>query len=618
MRHSTHEKMTRYLLFILLPISSWAQIPVNYSINTTADTHAISPYIYGMCNGGYDEATIRRVGGNRMTGYNWENNASNAGSDWFHQNDDYLPWSAGIPAANYNDPGIFITDFHDKSLLHNAESAVTLQMAGYVARDKNGTTVEASEAAPSNRWVEIVNHKPSAFSLVPDLNDNYIYTDEWLNFLIQEYGNASSANGIKAFILDNEPGLWTSTHPRLYTGQLSCVDHLNKSIALAKTIREMDPGAEIWGPEAYGYSEYRTFQDASDWNNYSGQYSHYLAAYLDSMQQASTASGSRLLNVLTVHWYPDVYAGSIYSSDVSPNIARERMQVPRSLWDSTYIENGWIGQWFSQDLPIVPKLQSLISNYYPGTKLGITEYDYGGDAHISGGIAEVEALSAFARTGIQYATKWGGFSDYSLSGVRLFREVNNPFGDTYVRSNSSDRTHSGIVASIDANDDSKLHLIVTNKDEDSTILAHFAIASGTVYDSIDVYFFDQNSPTIQTLALSPSILQSGGFDYLLQPLTAYHFVLKNVELTNSLEESAWVPEITCFPNPVDDQLQVMWERSFLGTLSLLNVMGQEIHVAEIDETQNMFTFTTSNLLPGTYFISAKNKSGVYQKRVVKI
>ena len=35
-------------------------------------------------------ATISRVGGNRMTAYNWENNASNAGSDYQFENDDYL------------------------------------------------------------------------------------------------------------------------------------------------------------------------------------------------------------------------------------------------------------------------------------------------------------------------------------------------------------------------------------------------------------------------------------------------------------------------------------------------------------------------------------------------
>ena len=53
-------------------------------------------------------ATVRRMGGNRQTGYNWENNASNAGSDYEHQSDEW-PCTAlgykdcGVPGAQFID-----------------------------------------------------------------------------------------------------------------------------------------------------------------------------------------------------------------------------------------------------------------------------------------------------------------------------------------------------------------------------------------------------------------------------------------------------------------------------------------------------------------------------------
>src|SRR5215211_4053478 len=60
----------------------------------------ISPYIYGVNFYGRRLArvapqwpaglTLSRFGGNRLTAYNWENNASNAGSDYNFQNDGYL------------------------------------------------------------------------------------------------------------------------------------------------------------------------------------------------------------------------------------------------------------------------------------------------------------------------------------------------------------------------------------------------------------------------------------------------------------------------------------------------------------------------------------------------
>ena len=61
---------------------------VYFSINSQQNTHAISRYIYGMngVNWGSRPAnlTFARSGGNRLTAWNWENNASNAGTDWYN------------------------------------------------------------------------------------------------------------------------------------------------------------------------------------------------------------------------------------------------------------------------------------------------------------------------------------------------------------------------------------------------------------------------------------------------------------------------------------------------------------------------------------------------------
>ena len=61
---------------------------MNITIDLTAGGKPISPYIYGINQYGNQnkykqvKATAVRQGGNRTTAYNWENNASNAGSDW--------------------------------------------------------------------------------------------------------------------------------------------------------------------------------------------------------------------------------------------------------------------------------------------------------------------------------------------------------------------------------------------------------------------------------------------------------------------------------------------------------------------------------------------------------
>ena len=85
------------------------------------------------------------------------------------------------------------------------------------------------------------------------------------------------------------------------------------------------------------------------------------------------------------------------------------MQAPRSLWDSTYFENSWIANSLGQTNPItlIPRLQAAVSQFYPGTKLSFTEYNYGGGDDVSGGIAQVDVLGQIGKNGMA-ACSWNG------------------------------------------------------------------------------------------------------------------------------------------------------------------------------------------------------------------
>src|SRR5215213_4181328 len=60
---------------------------VQFTANAGQNIKSISPYIYGSNSSAITNRTFDRAGGNRWTGYNWENNASSAGADWYHHND---------------------------------------------------------------------------------------------------------------------------------------------------------------------------------------------------------------------------------------------------------------------------------------------------------------------------------------------------------------------------------------------------------------------------------------------------------------------------------------------------------------------------------------------------
>ncbi|WP_147238727.1 glycoside hydrolase family 44 protein [Mucilaginibacter hurinus] len=523
------------LLFMLFGLPAYSQVKVTFNINTNADRKIISPLIYGT-NDNYKHAAAKRFGGNRITNYNWENNASNAGRDWFHESDNYVPWEQGVDEADYNVPGAAVKSFHTRSLQQKAYSLITLPMAKYVAADKNGGVSEA-QSAPSGRWVNVKYTKPGALSLFPNLADNTVYNDEEINFLIHHFGRSNTSTGVKGYALDNEPGLWFDSHSRMWgPGHVPVSYLLDNSVELATRIKQMDPTSEVFGPASWGVSEFETLQDAPDWADVRGNYVTFIDYYLAKMKERGGAN--RLLDVLDVHWYPqgrnDGLSPFNNSSDYATSAAR--MEMTRSLWDSTYRENTWIGTdgWkVEQFLPFIPKMNKHINTYYPGTKLAITEYSYMGTGHPSGGIAQADALGIFGKLGLYLATYWGGVIDYVKAGFDIYRNYDGKggqFGDISVNSVTSDITNSSVHASIESANQGRTHIIAMNKNQDGPIVATININSDRAYKSARVWAFDRSSSAMRQIR-NVRVINDNKFDYTIPALTACHIVLTEEDLS---------------------------------------------------------------------------------------
>lgn len=543
------------VLCVNLPTIVWADLNVTFNINTAEARAPISPYIYGsnFTLGEDENLAARRIGGNRLTGYNWENNYSNAGADWYHHSDQYLV--RDLPTHLKEIPGIVLTDFHDSCIQAGMYSLVTLQMAGCVSADKNGAVTE-QQTAPSYRWKEVVYAKPGPFCdpcSGPDLTDDYVYMDECVNFLVERYGDASTPTGIKGYSLDNEPALWSHTHPRIHPAQPTCREIIDRSVALASAIKDVDPCAEIFGPVLYGFSAFENFQSAPDWSSVRNGYEWFLDYYLDQMSQASERQRRRLLDVLDLHWYPEAKGGGNRITDSLSSYSRAnaeaRMQAPRTLWDPDYIEDSWIGQWRQSYLPILPKILDSIDSYYSGTKLAITEFNYGAPEHFSGGIAMADVLGIFIKYGLYMSNYWGDDGDYVSAAYKIYRDYdgnNSTFGDTKVEAVMSDKQNSSIYASVSRINDSKLHLIVINKNFDYSINAIFNINSRTNYISARVWAFDSSSSDISEISPVEQITNNS-FSYTICPLTVCHIVL-DAEIAP--------PAQATNPNPADTAVDV--------------------------------------------------------------
>lgn len=596
--------------------------PIVVNIFPEKDNHPISNYIYGS-NAQSDDRdeniTARRIGGNRLTGYNWENNASNAGTDYINHSDDYLPWISGITGAEAKKPAIVITAFHDTSIAMNCYSLVTLQAAGYVAADLSGT-VGQSETAPSLRWKEVKFSKKGAFSSVPDTSDNFVATDEEVQFLVNKYGHSNEPRGIRGYEIDNEPGLWSSTHPRIHPKQPTVAEYISRSSALARSVKAVDPTAEIFGGVMYGYNEYLSFQNAPDWDSYKS-FGTYINAYLSNMKDSSDKVGKRLLDVLDLHWYPEAQGADrngglirITQSQVSDSgVAVAREQAPRSLWDSSYKENSWIGQYFSP-VALLPSLKASINKYNPGTKLAFTEINYGGDSSISGAIAMADVFGLFGKYDVYLSSYWGSLESYVSSAYKLYRNFDgakSTFGDIHCQATVGDPASASVYAASDSHDSTTLHIILINKGFAAQSDCNITINSSTQYSTADRYSVFSNSPAIvHTKVLYP--LVNNNLTFIAVPQSITHFVIKRSTISK-VEQEKQIKALSCTNDLTGTISFIHYHVTSNASIRIVDINGKLMRLVEKLQGDGTIEFSGRS---GVYEVILKDGDHIENKKII--
>jgi hypothetical protein len=454
---------------------------VHFTIDPSQNVHSISRYIYGVNQsliGPYSNLTLERAGGNRWTAYNWENNASNAGSDYLFESDDAL--------GGGNTPGGALIPTLNNAASHNAAALITVPMNGYVAADKNGggnVEYNGNTWDPVNQtWVngtynpnylsqrfkQELPTKGSAFTLTPNPSDQYVYEDEFVNWVKTEYpGSLTNPNTPIFFDLDNEPDIWSGTHAEVHPNPTTYAELVNDTINYASAIKNVDPNGLVFGPVNYGWAGMTGLQGAPDANG-----RDFDSFWLQQMAQAQVTYGKRLVDALDVHWYPEAHGTNnirIIADDSSPATVAARLQAPRSLWDPTYVESSWITQdSLHGAIDLLPRLQSEINANYPGTKLAIGEYNYGGWDDISGGIAQADVLGIFGAQNVFEASEWpGASSEPFISGAfqmyRNYDGANSTFGDTSISATTDNVPNSSVYASLDTAHPGVLTIVAINK-----------------------------------------------------------------------------------------------------------------------------------------------------------
>ncbi|HEY3817832.1 MAG TPA: glycoside hydrolase family 44 protein [Polyangiaceae bacterium] len=465
------------------------QVDITFTIQASQGAHAISPYIYGVNDGSQAagaHATIVRSGGNRLTAYNWENNASNAGSDYQFENDDYMCENAKCVPTN-DTAGAYLKSVVDGASAAGAATLLTVPIVDYVAADKGpaGDVRSSGSNYLTTRFKQNVAAKGSAFVYPPDATDSNVYEDEMAHWLL-----GAEPGAVIRWQLDNEPDLWSSTHAEVHPTAVTYAELAKRNIEYATAIKNVDPTAHVIGPVNYGWSGYVNLQGATD----SQADGDFVTWWLQQMKAAEATAGKRLIDGIDLHWYPEATGGGVRIIDDGTGAAEvaAREQAPRSLWDSTYTEVSWITQDSTMGpINLIPREQAKIAAQYPGTALSFTEWNYGGGTDISGGIATADVLGIFGQYGVDMAMMWpmNGNEAFTYAAFDAFRSYDGngaAFGDTSVTATTTDVPDSSIYASLQSADASKLVMVAINKATTSKV-AGIVVDHSTVYTKASVY-----------------------------------------------------------------------------------------------------------------------------------
>jgi hypothetical protein len=473
-------------------------------IDVAANRHPIDPRIYGVAFA--DPATLvdlrsplNRSGGNATSRYNWQINATNRASDWYFES---IGSSSTLPGGDAD-------TFVSQAKASGAAPLLTIPMIGWVARLGSNRAILSGFSiarygpqtgadpydADAGNGISAATGEPISGN---DPNDadvpaNAGFQQGWLQHLVGQWGTSANG-GVGYYMLDNEPSIWHATHRDVHPIGAKMGEVFNDTVAYATQIKAIDPGAFVVGPEEWGWSGYfysgydQQWGAANGWSNLPDRAANgnqdYLPWLLNQLHMHDVAVGHRLLDIFSVHFYPQ---GGEYGNDISTAMQQLRNRSTRALWDPSYVDESWIGT----QVMLLPRLKNWVSAYYPGTKVGITEYNWGAEAYINGATTQADILGIFGREGLDLATRWTtpDPSTPTYKAIKLFRNYDgqgSAFGDISVSATAPNPDLLSVFAA-QRTAGSALTIMAVNKDLSGSPLVNLQLANFTAGGSVQVW-----------------------------------------------------------------------------------------------------------------------------------
>ena len=472
------------------------------TVDAGQQTHPINPYIYGMndwflaLTPSIEQAAnvpVERWGGDQTTRYNYLLDTDNNAADWYFENS---PGStSGYPETSILNTQIAM----DQST--GTRTMVTVPLIGWTPQRSTACSFSVAKYGAQQGFdpgrpdcgngvllngARVVNDPHDTSSPIDQTFDA-----GWVQFLVGKFGNAASG-GVAIYELDNEPEWWDSTQADIHPLPNTYDELTNDGLAYAQTIKSNDPTAEVSGPvlSCWMCFFYSKLDIETGWNtgpcycangNPVDRLAHgdvpLIEYYLQHFAAYESANGVRLLDYLDMHFYnPDNLAftrGRYLGAAVALELYARLLGLHVHRSDITDPNNPT-----SSAPPVSPQLiplaQSWISKDYPGTKVAITEYNWGGTASINGALAQADLLGIFGSYGLDMATLWWNTYDAqtavqqqipALMAFEVYRNYdgnNSMFGDIALASTSANQGLLSVYGALRSSDN-VVTVVVINK-----------------------------------------------------------------------------------------------------------------------------------------------------------
>jgi Glycoside hydrolase family 44 len=507
---------------------------------------AISPLIYGMNEYQIDSSVAKLVslpvdrwGGDATTRYNYKLDVTNAAGDWYFET---------LPNTNTAYPDV--SDFNTQVTQDEASQTLTLgtvpligwttlrqkacgfSVAKYGAQQKTDQYwTDCGNGLKTDGKTKVTGNNPADTSTQIDES----FVKGWVQYLVGKFGDAAHG-GVAIYDLDNEPEWWFGVHQDVHPLPITYDEITSKGLSYAAAVKAADPTAAVMGPVISNWMDF--FYSMNDittgWGTgpcYCGngnpvdRLAHgdvpLMDYYLQQFKKYDDTNHARLLDYVDIHAYFAANNGAFTAAgDTAAQAAR--LNSTRVFWDATYTDPQFTdpNNRTSSAKPYPPQLITLlhqwVTNDYPGTKTSITEYNWGGQEHINGALAQADILGIFGREGLDLATLWGPPDPKTqvpgLTAFLMYRNYDgggSKFGDVSLASTSANQGQLSVYGAIRTVDNSVTVMVINKGYADVT--SQLSLANFTPAGKAKVFqYSNANLNAITSLADQTVTAPTGG------------------------------------------------------------------------------------------------------------